>query len=297
MSNLSPHNQTDRSQTDHTTYSSNVDPDIVDAARNEARPGTTPPAVDLRPRFVIRQTPPRITYYLLVANVVVFIAMIIYGYFTYGTVDGTQDMRVLTDFGAKINARVAAGEVWRLFTAMFLHIGVIHLLFNLYALNALGPMIESYFGPVRFTAIYIIGGLFGSLASYAFSPTPSAGASGAIFGLAGAITIYFYFYRENFGARGRAILNNMFLVIGINLVFGLAQPGIDNWGHMGGLVGGALVTAGLLPRYQRPAAITYGVNLMEEEPRTSMHAGWAVFCIALWYFGLQWATQVFLGQA
>jgi membrane associated rhomboid family serine protease len=260
-------------------------------------PGTTPSVVDLRPRFVIRQTPPRITYYLLVANVVVFVAMIIYGYFTYGTLDGTQDMRVLTDFGAKINARVAAGEVWRLFTAMFLHIGVIHLLFNLYALNSLGPLIESYFGPVRFTAIYIIGGLFGSLASYAFSPTPSAGASGAIFGLAGAITIYFYFYRENFGARGRAILNNMFLVIGINLVFGLAQPGIDNWGHMGGLVGGALVTAGMLPRYRRPAVITYGANLMEEEPRTSMHAGWAVFCIALWYFGLQWATQVFLSQA
>lgn len=288
MSNLSPLSPTERT-TDRTTEST-----ITDLSTTP--PGATPPGVDLRPRFVIRQTPPRITDYMLVANVVVFIAMIIYGYFTYDTWDGTQDARVLTDFGAKNNAQVAAGEIWRLFTAMFLHIGVLHLLFNLYALKSLGPLVENYFGPVRFTAIYIIGGLFGSLASYAFSPTDSAGASGAIFGLAGAITIYFYFYRENFGARGRAILNNMFLVIGINLVFGLAQPGIDNWGHMGGLVGGALVTAGLLPRYQRPGVITYGANMMEEEPRTAMHVGWVVLWLSLWFAGLQWATQVFLSQ-
>ncbi|MCC6455238.1 MAG: rhomboid family intramembrane serine protease [Caldilineaceae bacterium] len=222
--------------------------------------------------------------------------MIAYGYFQFGTINGSQDSRVLTIFGAKINSLVAAGQVWRLFTAMFLHIGVIHLLFNLYALNALGPLVESYFGHLRFTAIYLIAGLFGSLASYAFSPVPSAGASGAIFGLAGAITVYFLRYRENFGARGRAILNNMFLVIGINLVFGMTQPGIDNWGHIGGLLGGALVTAGVLPTYTRPGVITYGTNIMEEEPRQWLHAGWVIVSLALWYYGVQWATDRFLGQ-
>jgi rhomboid protease GluP len=255
-----------------------------------------PPLVDLRPRFVIRQSPPHVTRFMLVANVVVFVAMVVYGYFNFGTIDGSQDSRVLTVFGAKINELVAIGQVWRLFTAMFLHIGVIHLLFNLYALNALGPLVENYFGHYRFTAIYIIAGLFGSLASYAFSPVPSAGASGAIFGLAGAITVYFLKYRENFGARGRAILNNMFLVIGINLVFGLAQPGIDNWGHMGGLIGGALVTVGVLPRYNRPAVITYGANMMEEESRLWLNVGWILVCLALWYYGVQWATNRFLGQ-
>ncbi len=103
-------------------------------------------------------------------------------------------------------------------------------------------------------------------------------------------------YRENFGARGRAILNNMFLVIGINLVFGLSQSGIDNWGHMGGLVGGALVTAGLLPRYQRPAVVAYGTNVMEEEPRQWLNVGWILVCLALWYYGVQWATQRFMGE-
>jgi rhomboid protease GluP len=245
---------------------------------------------------VLRQTPPYVTRFMLAANVLVFVAMVIYGYVTYGTLDGSQDSRVLTTFGAKINEFVAIGQTWRLFTAMFLHIGVIHLLFNLYALNALGPLVEGYFGHLRFTAIYLIGGLFGSLASYAFSPTPSAGASGAIFALAGATTIYFLKYRENFGARGRAILNNMLLVIGINLVFGLAQPGIDNWGHMGGLVGGVLVTVGLLPIYQRPAVLTYGANVMEEEPRQWLNGGWILVCLALWYYGLQWATDRILGQ-
>jgi rhomboid protease GluP len=271
-----------------------LDRDVSEHNTTPAR--AAPPVVDLRPRFVIRQTPPHVTHFMLAANVVVFLAMIIYGYVNYGTLDGSQDSRVLTVFGAKINELVAIGQVWRLFTAMFLHIGVIHLLFNLYALNSLGPLVESYFGHLRFTAIYLIAGLFGSLASYAFSPVPSAGASGAIFGLAGAITVYFLKYRENFGARGRAILNNMFLVIGINLVFGLAQPGIDNWGHMGGLIGGALVTAGVLPRYQRPTVVAYGTNVMEEEPRQWLNGGWILVCLALWYYGVEWVTQRFMSQ-
>lgn len=251
-----------------------------------------PPIVDLRPHFVIRPSPPRVTYFLLAANVAVFVAMIIYGYVALGTLDGTQDLRVLMVFGAKINELIAAGQTWRLFTAMFLHIGVIHLLFNLYALNALGPLVEGYFGPLRFSAIYLVGGLFGSLASYAFSPSPSAGASGAIFALAGSITIYFLRYRDNFGARGRAILYNMLVVLGINLVFGLAQPGIDNWGHIGGLVGGVLVTVGVLPKYRPPAVVTYGTNYMEEVSRPLVTLGWVVVCCLLLYLGLQGATTL-----
>lgn len=259
-------------------------------------PAGAAPQVDMQPRFVIRQSPPYVTRFMLAANVIVFIIMIAYGYVTYGTLNGPEHGGVLTDLGAKVNVLVANGQVWRLFTAMFLHIGVIHLLFNLYALNALGPLVESYFGHFRFAAIYLIGGLFGSLASYAFSPAPSAGASGAVFALAGAITVYFLKYRENYGARGRAILNNMFLVIGINLVFGLSQSGIDNWGHMGGLAGGALVTYGLLPYYQRPKVVAFGTNVMEEAPRQWFNVGWILVCLALWYYGLDWATQRFLSQ-
>jgi rhomboid protease GluP len=243
-----------------------------------------------RPRFYIKLTPPYGTRALLALNVLVFVGMIVYGWFAFGTLDGTQDMRVLVIFGAKVNELVEAGQEWRLFTAMFLHIGVLHLLFNLYALNALGPMVEGYFGHLRFLAIYLLGGLFGSLASYAFSPAPSAGASGAIFGLAGAITVYFLRYRENFGARGRAILQNMLLVIGLNLVLGLGMSGIDNWGHMGGLVGGAALAFGLLPRYRAPTTIQPGSYPLEEEPRVALQVAWVLLWAVLWAMGVEWAT-------
>lgn len=254
-----------------------------------------PPFGVARPSFYLKITPPLVTRFLLAANVVVFVAMIVYGYFAFRTLDGTQDMRVLAVFGAKINELVAAGQVWRLFTAMFIHIGVLHLLFNLYALNALGPLVEGYFGHVRFGLIYVLGGLFGSLASYAFSPVPSAGASGAIFGLAGAVTVYFLRYRENFGARGRAILQNMLIVIGINLVFGLSMPGIDNWGHMGGLAGGALITWGLLPRYRAPMITGPGRYPLAEEARTGFYTTWVVFCTAMLVIGVQAATRYWQG--
>ncbi len=113
-------------------------------------------------------------------------------------------MRVLIDVGAKVNEAIAIGQTWRLFTAMFIHIGVFHLLVNLYALYALGPLVEGYFGHARFLAIYLVGGLFGSLASYAFSDAVSAGASGAIFGLAGAITVFFTVHIERTSAHAGA---------------------------------------------------------------------------------------------
>ncbi|GIV76066.1 rhomboid family intramembrane serine protease [Litorilinea aerophila] len=249
-----------------------------------------------RPQFFIRLRPPWLTRVLLVSNLVVFVAMVVYGIVVYNDLNGTQNIYVLRTFGMKVNELIAQGEVWRLFTAMFLHIGVFHLLFNLYALYALGPMVEGYFGHLRFLAIYLLGGLFGSLASYAFSPVPSAGASGAIFGLAGAITVYFLRYRENFGPRGRAILQNMLIVIAINLFFGLSVPGIDNWGHLGGLAGGALVSWGLLPRYRPPAFIVFGPQALEEEPRTWQEVAWVLFCLALLIAGLQIATSRMLAS-
>lgn len=256
-----------------------------------SRPAPAVEPFDPRPQFYIRLSPPWATRTLLAINVAVFVAMIAAGFLLYNTFNGSEDMRILVLFGAKVNELIALGQTWRLFTAMFLHIGVFHLLFNLYALNALGPLVEGYFGHVRFLAIYLIAGLFGSLASYAFSPVPSAGASGAIFGLAGATTVYFLRYRENFGARGRAILQNMLLIIGINLVFGLTAPGIDNWGHVGGLVGGALVAFGLLPRYAAPAVILPGSQPLQEETRTFHYALWVTVCIVVLVLGVEFATR------
>jgi membrane associated rhomboid family serine protease len=129
------------------------------------------------------------------------------------------------------------------------------------------------------------------LASYAFSPAISAGASGAIFGLAGALTVYFLKYRDNFGRQGRAILQNMLVVIAINLVFGMTMSGIDNWGHIGGLVGGAATAWGVLPRYKTPAVVRLGPQELETEARMTSEMMWVFILAALILAGVIFVTQ------
>ena len=165
--------------------------------------------------------------------------------------------------GANVPCRIASGEYWRLLASMFLHIGLLHLLFNVYALAALGTELERLFGWRRFLAVYLVTGLFGSFASYAFrfglsgslaSDTfrvrLSAGASGAIFGLIGALGAFFYLHRQRLGSWGQRRLANVLFLIGINLLFGFTQPGIDNLAHLGGLLSGVGLGWALAPRYQ-----------------------------------------------
>lgn len=266
------------------------DPQQFPPQRSDTPP-SAPEESPAEPQFYIRRTPPTYSRILIGVNLIAFVLTIIYGYLVYGVWNGPEDIRVLIGMGAKFNPLIMEGQYWRLLTAMFLHIGVFHLLVNLYALYALGPMVEGYFGHLRFLAIYFVGGLCGSLASYAFSPAVSAGASGAIFGLAGAITVYFLKYRDNFGRQGRAILQNMLVVIGINLVFGMTVPGIDNWGHIGGLVGGALVAWGVSPRYKAPDVIRLGPQELETEVRTSNELLWVVLIAMLVVAGTLFVTQ------
>lgn len=103
---------------------------------------------------------------------------------------GGADGSTLILFGAKSNLGIKQGEFWRLLTPLFLHIGITHLLFNQYALFSFGKEVESLFGTARFAIIYLLSGLFGSLASFAFVPAISAGASGAIFGIIGTLAAF-----------------------------------------------------------------------------------------------------------
>lgn len=247
-----------------------------------------------RPRFFIPVVKPYVTYGLVAANLIVFVLAFAYGLWQYRVWTGSQDMRVLVDLGAKVNELITLGQAWRLFTAMFLHIGPLHLLFNLYALFAIGTLIEGYYGHVRYALIYFLGGLLGSIGSYAFTTAPSAGASGGIFAITGATAVYFFRYRENFGTRGRAVLQNMLFIIGVNLAFGFVGSGVDNWGHLGGLFGGALVAWGLLPRYRVPAVVRYGDQPMEVVHRPAAEAAWVALCVALLalFFYVARSTQI-----
>ena len=125
---------------------------------------------------------------------------------------------------------------------MFLHdtSSILHIGFNMYALYIFGPGLERYFGRTRFLALYLLSGFAGNVGSLMFStPIPSLGSSTAIFGLMGAQGVFVYQNRELLGAGARRALNNIISIAAINLIIGLS-PQIDNWGHIGGLIGGSL---------------------------------------------------------
>lgn len=175
--------------------------------------------------------------------IVVYIAEVVLSRSLEPTLD------VLYQLGAKWNPDIKAGAYWRLLTAMFLHGGVLHILFNGFSLFSIGPMVERFFGTTRFLGLYFISGLAGSVASYAFSPNLSVGASGAIFGLVGGLAAFFYVSRKTFGEMARQQLGSLITVIMLNLFIGFSGGNIDNFAHMGGLVGGALLGWLLAPRY------------------------------------------------
>lgn len=260
---------------------------------HDPRSAPTPVTEGIQPpSFYIPLAKPWVSRTFIGINLAVFAATVLYELIVYRNVFGPNYIEVLYLFGMKSNYDILNGEVWRLFTAMFLHIGAVHLISNLIGLLMLGPIIEGHFGHWRFAAIYLLGGLLGSIASFAFSPALSAGASGAIFGLLGATLLYFYRFRENFGQQGRDILQSMFVVLVLNLVVGVGSGGVDNWGHVGGLVGGALMTAGLLPHYRLPDTVVLGRQPLVRERRLAREIVWTVVYTALLVLSLWFAASI-----
>lgn len=176
---------------------------------------------------------PSITYIIMGICVFLFIMMYIFG-------NGSESTSTLIKFGANYDLLTKSGEYYRLFTCMFLHIGIWHLLCNMYSLYIIGKEIENLYGKSKYLVIYVLSGLCGSILSLTFSHnTISAGASGAIFGLLGALLYFGYYYRTYLGAT---IRSSIIPVIILNLIIGLLTPGISNSAHIGGLVGGILVS-------------------------------------------------------
>lgn len=150
-----------------------------------------------------------------------------------------QNVDLLYIYGGKINQFILQGQVWRLITPILLHGSILHIGFNMYALFSIGPDLEKYYGHGRFLLLYLLAGFAGNVLSFIFSPNPSLGASTAIFGLVAAEAVFIFRNRVLFGERARGMLINLVVIIGVNLVLGL-NPGIDNFGHLGGLAGGVI---------------------------------------------------------
>jgi rhomboid protease GluP len=174
---------------------------------------------------------PYVTYTLLAITIIVFIFQsageTLFGY------------DLMAAMGMKVNELIIEGQYWRLFTPVFLHGSILHLGFNMYALYIFGPGLERYYGHGRYILLYFLGAFAGNVFSFMFSASPSLGSSTAIFGLLAAEGVFLYQNQKVFGGVARRALNNIIMIAVVNLIIGLS-PGIDNWGHMGGMLGGAI---------------------------------------------------------
>ncbi len=155
--------------------------------------------------------------------------------------DGVTTLTALK-LGANLRALLQAGEIWRLISAAFLHANLIHLALNMYSLYVVGSQIENFLGKTKFLLVYVISAITGCLLSAVASSSPSVGASGAIFGLLGSLLYFGYHYRTYLG---NVVKTQIIPIIALNLFLGFMSPGIDNFAHIGGLVGGLFATMAL----------------------------------------------------
>lgn len=194
-----------------------------------------------------RSTP--FTMIFIGVNIGIFVLMCLAGGFAVTSVDPL----VLLGFGAKQNNLIVEQhQYWRLITSIFIHIGIIHLLLNNYALWIIGQEIERIYGSARFVILYLATGIVGSLGSFIFNPqATSAGASGSIFGLFGVMAAFAFRYRKEIPEFfSRDIKRRVIPVIFINLIFGFSVRIVDNSAHIGGLLSG--IALALVVPYMRP---------------------------------------------
>lgn len=199
-----------------------------------------------------------ITPLLIYVNVLIFVLMLI---------GGANIMQpgneVLLNWGANFRPSTLDGEWWRLFTCCFLHIGILHLLFNMYALFYVGILLEPLVGKTRFLLAYLLTGVISSMASLWWNEyTISAGASGAIFGMYGLFLALLTTNLIDKTTR-RSMLTSIGVFVGYNLLFGM-QEGIDNAAHIGGLLSGLLMGYVLVFSLRKPEnkGLKMGTNVL-----------------------------------
>lgn len=204
---------------------------------------------------------------IIFTNIISLICILMYVIVgIYGNNFFNFDANVLAKFGANNILLVKNGEIYRLLTCAFLHVGLIHLVVNMYSLRVIGPSVEGLIGKGKFVFIYLISAISASLMYLVFvdSNIVSVGASGAIFGLMGALLYFGYHYRLYLND---AIKTQIIPVILFNLIIGFMMPGIDNGAHIGGLIGGYLATM--------------AIGIKNKSEKKDMINGWIVLILYL----------------
>lgn len=223
---------------------------------------------------------PYVTYAILGVTSTVFLlqlaSVLLFGYadgtiptfneFVRALLNGSQHIDWLEAFGAGDSPLIRAGQLWRLITPMLLHASVLHIGFNMYALYILGVGLERTYGRWRFLLLYLLGGFAGNVLSFLFlqGGAYSVGASTALFALVGAEGVFIYQNRPFFGKQYGAAIRNILFVVVLNAAIGFL-PGIDYWGHAGGLLGGLLFAWLAGPKWEVRGSEP---NLEAEDSRT-----------------------------
>lgn len=229
-------------------------------------------------RIYINRRRPYVTYALIGVNVALFLVEQLLELL------GMPHGEMLLRMGAKHNVLITCGEYWRLLTACFLHANYMHILSNLIGLYFWGPHIEVLLGRTRYLIVYLFSGVFGSLLSYVCSPGMSVGASGAIFGMFGALL---YFRTRHKQVFDQVFGMQVLVFIGLNLANGFMNTGVDNFGHIGGLIGGFCAA--------------YCTGLYGERPRARhfaaasalLLASGALFVLGIYRYSLQYGVPMF----
>lgn len=243
-----------------------------------------PPAPEAGPapqmvRVALPSSAPYVTYAIIGVTVVFYLLQLatdlLLGY----------DIPVLLFI--KSNELIRSGQVWRLLTPALLHGSLAHIGFNMYALFSFGTSLERYFGHKRFLLLYAIGAFTGNVASFIMTDANSLGASTAIFGLIAAEGIFLYQNRKMFAGQFRSAISNIIFVAAINLFVIGSLPGIDNWGHIGGLLGGLAFTWFAGPLWEVESNLVGGFQLIDRRPAREIAIGAAVVlsvfgALALW---------------
>ena len=183
--------------------------------------------------FKVKYKESLVTYILICVNILIFIITAFLSKSIYNINSYT-----LIELGAKVNVLINNGQPWRLITCTFLHGGLAHIAFNMYALKIIGSEVEYVYGKIKYIVIYLISALGGSIFSYLFNANSiSVGASGALFGLLGAMIIFGIRHKNKIG---KAYIINLFKVLLINIFIGVTLSNIDNGAHIGGLIFGCI---------------------------------------------------------
>jgi len=212
-----------------------------------SRPGGMQRQV-IRTRFMLSQNPRFVTNVLIGINVAIYVVLAILSQNFLEI-----NLNVLANAGAQLNSLVLQGQYWRIFTAMFLHFSIAHIALNMLSLFFVGSAVEVMYGKWRYLLIYLVSGIVGGIVTLFVMPpdTIAAGASGAIFGVFGALGVFYIVNRRALGAYGRGAIGNWIFWMAINLVYGFSVPGIGIWDHIGGLVAGMLLGLIVIPRLRR----------------------------------------------